>query len=150
MTLKFTDIPPLYPPPPPLHHHPLLDMYTKNSLNIFPFGLHLGIHEIYKFSNLKPDQNIFEGFGWLEITLDCRWQEQKANQNIVDPVNDCLVVMDCLHCPLWKSLPYIFSKFNLLDTDTQLIWTLSVAPSVSMLMQFDCKIKKGGCEHKCF
>ena len=50
--------------------------------------------------------------------------------------------MDSLLCPLGKALPYIFSKFNLLDTDTQLVWILSVAPSVSMLMQFDCKIKK--------
>ena len=56
--------------------------------------------------------------------------------------NKCLVIMDSLLCPLGKALPYIFSKFNLLDTDTQLVWILSVAPSVSMLMQFDCKIKK--------
>ena len=34
--------------------------------------------------------------------------------------------------------PYIFSKFNLLNTDTPLIGTLSMLPSVSVLTEFDC------------
>ena len=33
---------------------------------------------------------------------------------------------------LEKALPYIFSKFNLLNTDTSLIRTLSTSPTVSM------------------
>ena len=39
---------------------------------------------------------------------------------------------------LWKESPYIFSKFNPLNTDTPLIPTLSMTPSVSVLTEFDC------------
>ena len=40
------------------------------------------------------------------------------------------------------SLPYFFSKFNNpLNTDTPLIWTLSTAPSMPVLMGFDCTVK---------
>ena len=38
---------------------------------------------------------------------------------------------------LSKESPHIFSKFNPL-TDSPLKWTLSTAPSVSLLMVFDC------------
>ena len=41
--------------------------------------------------------------------------------------------MDSLLCPLGKENPYIFSKFNPLNTDTLLIQALSMAPSVSVL-----------------
>ena len=37
-----------------------------------------------------------------------------------------------------KETPSIFSKFNLLKMDTPLLWALSMAPSVSFLMRFDC------------
>ena len=37
--------------------------------------------------------------------------------------------------------PYISSKFNLLNTDTPLIRILSIAPSVSVLTEFDCPWK---------
>ena len=37
----------------------------------------------------------------------------------------------------WEKSLYIFSKFSLLNTDTQLIWTLSMAPSISVLKEFD-------------
>ena len=37
----------------------------------------------------------------------------------------------------WEKSLYIFSKFSLLITDTQLIWTLSMAPSISVLKEFD-------------
>ena len=39
---------------------------------------------------------------------------------------------------LGKESPNIFSKFNLLNTDTPLKGTLCVAPSVSILTGFDC------------
>ena len=39
---------------------------------------------------------------------------------------------------LGKESPNIFSQFNLLNTDTSLIGTLSMAPSVSILTGFDC------------
>ena len=39
---------------------------------------------------------------------------------------------------LGKESPYIFSKFNLLNTNTQLIRTLSMAPLVTVLAGFDC------------
>ena len=38
---------------------------------------------------------------------------------------------------LSKESPHIFSKFNPL-TDSPLKWTLAMAPSVSLLMVFDC------------
>ena len=44
---------------------------------------------------------------------------------------------------LGKESPYTFSKFNLLNTDTSLIWTLSMAPSVSILTSFDSKCEEG-------
>ena len=43
---------------------------------------------------------------------------------------------------LGNSLPYIFSKFNLLNSDTSLIWTLSMSPSVSILTEFDCIFRR--------
>ena len=51
------------------------------------------------------------------------------------------IIMDSLLCPLGKESPYIFSKFNLLITDTLLIKTLSMAPLVSLLTGFD-SVKK--------
>ena len=39
---------------------------------------------------------------------------------------------------LGKECPNVFSKFNPLNTDTPLIWRLSMAPSVSILTEFDC------------
>ena len=42
---------------------------------------------------------------------------------------------------LGKESPYISSKFNLLNTDTPLIRILSMAPSVSVLTEFDCTWK---------
>ena len=39
---------------------------------------------------------------------------------------------------LGKESPYIFSKFNLLNVDLLLILTHSMAPSVSILTEFDC------------
>ena len=39
---------------------------------------------------------------------------------------------------LGKESPYIFSKFNSLNTDTLLIQTFSMAPSASILTGFDC------------
>ena len=38
---------------------------------------------------------------------------------------------------LGKESPYIFSKFNLRNMDTLLMWTLSMTPSVSVLAWFD-------------
>ena len=38
---------------------------------------------------------------------------------------------------LGKESPYTFSKFNLLNTDNLLIWTLSMAPLVSILKRLD-------------
>ena len=52
------------------------------------------------------------------------------------PLYGHLIIMGNLLCP-WKKSPYIFSKFNPLYTDTQLIWTLSMAPLVSALTGFD-------------
>ena len=42
--------------------------------------------------------------------------------------------------PLGKESPYIFCKFNPLYTDTPLILTLSMAPSVSVVTGFDCSL----------
>ena len=39
---------------------------------------------------------------------------------------------------LGKESPYIFSKFDPLYADTRLLQTLSMGPSVSVLMEFDC------------
>ena len=44
---------------------------------------------------------------------------------------------------LGKESPYTVSKFNPLSTDTSLIWTLSMAPSVSILTSFDSKCEEG-------
>ena len=44
---------------------------------------------------------------------------------------------------LGKESPYIFFTFNLLNTDTPLIWTLSMASSVSILTSFDGKCEEG-------
>ena len=41
---------------------------------------------------------------------------------------------------LGKESPYIFSKFNPINTDTPLIQTLSMAPPVSILTGFDCTL----------
>ena len=41
-----------------------------------------------------------------------------------------------------KESPYIFFKFNPLDTDTPLLWTIFMAPSVSVLTGFDCIWKR--------
>ena len=41
---------------------------------------------------------------------------------------------------LGKESPYIFSKFNLLNTDTLLRLTFSMAPSVTVLPGFDCTV----------
>ena len=38
----------------------------------------------------------------------------------------------------WKRSSFIFSKFNLLSTDTRFTWTLWQVPSVSILMGFHC------------
>ena len=51
---------------------------------------------------------------------------------------------------LGKESPYMSSKLNPLNTDTPLIQTLSMAPSASMLVGFDCstvvtKMLKGLC-----
>ena len=48
-----------------------------------------------------------------------------------------------VYLSLGKESPYIVSKFNLLNTDTPLIWTLSMAPSVSILTSFDNKCEEG-------
>ena len=45
--------------------------------------------------------------------------------------------MDGLDYPWRKKSPYIFSKFKPLNTDTLLIQTLYMAPSVSVLTGFD-------------
>ena len=41
---------------------------------------------------------------------------------------------------LRKESPYMFSKFNPLNTDTPFIRTLSMVPSVSVLTEFDCTL----------
>ena len=41
---------------------------------------------------------------------------------------------------LGKKTPYIFSKFNPLNTDTSLIRTISTDPSMSVLTGFDCSL----------
>ena len=41
---------------------------------------------------------------------------------------------------LRKESPYMFSKFNPLNTDTPSIRTLSMVPSVSVLTEFDCTL----------
>ena len=48
-----------------------------------------------------------------------------------------------VYLSLGKESPYIVSKFNLLNMDTSLIWTLSIAPSVSILTSFDSKCEEG-------
>ena len=48
-----------------------------------------------------------------------------------------------VYLSLGKESPYIVSKFNPLSTDTSLIWTLSMAPSVSILTSFDSKCEEG-------
>ena len=53
-----------------------------------------------------------------------------------------VIIPDSLVCPLQNKIAYFFSKFNLLmyrsKEDTPLRRTLSMAPSVSVLMAFDC------------
>ena len=46
---------------------------------------------------------------------------------------------------LGKESPQIFSKFNPLNTDTPLIWTLSISPSVTVLKGFDCISRRAVC-----
>ena len=46
---------------------------------------------------------------------------------------------------LGKQSPYILSKSNPLDTDTPLIRTLSMVPSVSVLTEFDCVLCTSHC-----
>ena len=41
---------------------------------------------------------------------------------------------------LAKQSPYIFSKFNPLNTDTPFIRTLSIVSSLSVLTEFDCTL----------
>ena len=41
---------------------------------------------------------------------------------------------------LGKQSPYIFSKFNPLNTDTPFIRTLSIVSSLSVLTEFDCTL----------
>ena len=60
---------------------------------------------------------------------------------------------------LGKESPYFFSKFNPLNTDTSSIWTLSMAPSMPVLTEFDCikydendikqaaRIRSSSCHH---
>ena len=50
-------------------------------------------------------------------------------------------ITDSLLCP-WekKALTLFFSKFKPLNTDTLLMWTLSMAPSLSVLTGFDCNL----------
>ena len=47
-----------------------------------------------------------------------------------------------VYLSLGKESPYIFSKFNPLSTDTSLIWTLSMAPSVSILTTLTVNARK--------
>ena len=69
-----------------------------------------------------------------------------------NPMTICIIVKPLFTdaCLIWtpdycrqfvlsleKESPYIFSKFNPLNADTLLIWTLSMAPSVSVLTGFD-------------
>ena len=60
------------------------------------------------------------------------------------PLYGHLIITDSLLCP-WenKTLIYIFSKFNPLNTDTPLIQTLTIPPSpqVSVFRGFDCTLK---------
>ena len=49
--------------------------------------------------------------------------------------------MDGLDYPWRKKNPYIFCKFDPMNTDTQLIQTLYMAPSVSILTGFDWEYK---------
>ena len=52
-----------------------------------------------------------------------------------------LLIMDSLLCS-WGNKPLtFFSKFNPLILDALLIWTLSMIPSVSVFMRFDCIFK---------
>ena len=44
---------------------------------------------------------------------------------------------------LGKESPYIFFTFNLLNTNTPLIWTLPMASSVSILTSVDSKCEEG-------
>ena len=46
--------------------------------------------------------------------------------------------MDIFPCPLGKETPYIFSKFNALNMNPLLMWILSMTPSVSIIIEFDC------------
>ena len=52
------------------------------------------------------------------------------------PLYGHLIIMDNLLCP-WKKKHLHFFKFNPLNTGTQLIWTLSMAPLVSALTGVD-------------
>ena len=61
-------------------------------------------------------------------------------------VKPCFIDTCLIHTPdycrqfvlsLEKENPFIFSNFNPLNTDTLLIWTLSMALSVSLLTGFD-------------
>ena len=53
-------------------------------------------------------------------------------------MDNSLFITDSLLCPRGKESPYIFSKFNRPSTDTPLIRTLSMTPSVSVLTGSDC------------
>lgn len=65
-------------------------------------------------------------------------QSNPASWTPSSNMDTSLIWTDCF-VPGEGESPYIFTKFNPLNKDTLLIWTFSVAPSVSVLMGLNCR-----------
>ena len=94
---------------------------------------------------------IFCSTGWKTGAVLERWPERETlvlaevQLYINNTAKPCFMDTRLIWTPhhygqlalsLGKESPCIFSKFNLLSTDTPLIWTLSMTPSVSVLTRF--------------
>ena len=78
---------------------------------------------------------MLQDFNWAAVLQNVSYKMIQSNPPLRTPHYYLQFALT-----LGKEIPYIFSKVNLLNTDTRLIWTISMAPSMFVVMGFDCNI----------
>ena len=78
---------------------------------------------------------MLQDFNWAAVLQNVSYKMIQSNPPLHTPHYYLQFALS-----LRKEIPYIFFKFNLLNTDTRLIWTISMALSMFVVMGFDCNI----------
>ena len=82
---------------------------------------------------------MLQDFNWTAVLQNVSYKVIQSFITVKPPFTDTSLLWTVCYVP-GERKPFHFSKFNPLNMDTPLKWTLPMAPSMFVVMGFDCNL----------